>query len=135
MSPYSRFFFAANKHDEVSACWDCNDFLNCRKASKLDMKIPINSSSCLAKRSCSSLRNDQSHQLSQEGEEPIEWTMIELNGEILPPLNGYFSNSTNTTNETSSTVELGLIRLENVSNHSTKVENRLISACSSFLQH
>eukprot|EP00590_Aulacoseira_subarctica_P011753 CAMPEP_0172426654 /NCGR_PEP_ID=MMETSP1064-20121228/38526_1 /TAXON_ID=202472 /ORGANISM="Aulacoseira subarctica , Strain CCAP 1002/5" /LENGTH=127 /DNA_ID=CAMNT_0013170385 /DNA_START=236 /DNA_END=619 /DNA_ORIENTATION=+ len=39
--------------------------------------------------------------------------MIELNGEILPPLNGYLNNSTNSTNETSSTVELGLIRFEN----------------------
>ena len=60
-------------------------------------------------------------QLEASNGKPIEWAMIELNGEILPPLDGFPSSiSSRDDNDNShiirpSTVELGLIRFENVS--------------------
>lgn len=49
--------------------------------------------------------------------DPPEWAMIELNGEILPPADGIPSGMIDDSigGKTPSTVELGLIRFENVS--------------------
>jgi hypothetical protein len=68
------------------------------------MIIPINSST-----------NSQSQQ--EINRDPKEWAMIELNGEILPPLDGTPSGMTTDSigGKMPSTVELGLIRFENVS--------------------